>query len=57
MAKFRVHVPEQTIIIDGDLLNGDPLSYWEEHARSLIMWDGENGAFTQVQYELEKIAD
>jgi hypothetical protein len=39
MAKYSVYIPEQTIIVDGDLLDGDPLMYWEEHYRSLIMWD------------------
>jgi hypothetical protein len=37
LPKYSVHIPEQTIIVDGDLLDGDPLAYWEENGRSLIM--------------------
>jgi hypothetical protein len=50
MAKYRVHIPEQTILVDGDLLDGDPLAYWQEHYRSLIMWDTNHGAFSQLAY-------
>jgi hypothetical protein len=57
MAKYSVHIPEQTIIVDGDLLDGDPLTYWTEHYRSLIMWDPENGAFSQLSYTFNRVGD
>jgi hypothetical protein len=50
MAKYSVHIPEQTIPVDGDLLDGDQLAYWMENDRSLILWDTQHGAFSQLNY-------
>ena len=57
MAKYSVHIPEQTIIVDSDLLDGDSLTYWQEHSRSLIMWDTQHGAFSQLSYTFKRISD
>jgi hypothetical protein len=57
MSKYSVHIPEQTILVDGDLRNGDPLAYWEENGRSLIMWDIVAGAFSQMAYTFQRISD
>jgi len=57
MAKYSVHIPEQTILVDGDLLDGDPLAYWKEHFRSLILWDTQNGAFSQLNYTFNRVSD
>ena len=55
MSKYSVHIPEQTILVDGDLLDGDPLAYWEESGHSLIMWDIAHGAFSQLEYRFERV--
>jgi hypothetical protein len=57
MAKYSIHIPEQIIIVDGDLLDGDPLTYWKENYRSLIMWDTQNGAFSQVSYTFNRVGE
>jgi hypothetical protein len=54
MAKYSVHILEQTIVVDGDLLDGDPLAYWREHYRSLIMWDA-HGAFANANYTFHRV--
>jgi len=37
MSKYRVHIPEQTILVDGNLLDGDHVAYWKENHRSLVL--------------------
>jgi hypothetical protein len=55
MPKYSVHVPEQTVLVDGDLLDGDPLAYGKENGRSLIMWDIDHGAFSQLDYRFVRV--
>jgi hypothetical protein len=57
MPKYSVHIPEQTILVDGDKLDGQPLAYWAEHGRSLIMWDPDHGAFANAEYEIQGVSD
>jgi hypothetical protein len=57
MPKHTVHIPEQTILIDEDLLDEDPLTYRREHGRSLIMWDDDHGAFAQTKYQFNRVSD
>jgi hypothetical protein len=57
MPKYRVHIPEQTILVDADLLEGDHLEYWKENHRSLVLWDIPHGAFSQLIYELHLVGD
>ena len=55
MSKYRVHIPEQTILVDGNLLDGDHVAYWKENHRSLVLWDIPHGAFAQLVYELQLV--
>jgi hypothetical protein len=57
MAKCSVHIPEQTILVDSDLLDGDQLAYWKEHFRSLILSDTTHGAFAQLTFTLNLTSD
>lgn len=56
MPKYSVHIPEQTIIVDGDRLEGDMLAS-SQAGHPLILWDQEHGAFAQLNWEYHRISD
>jgi len=54
MPKYSVHIPEQTIIVDGDSIEGERL---DRSGQPLILWDQEHGAFAQLNWEYQRISD
>jgi hypothetical protein len=54
--KYSVHIPEQTVIVDADWLEGEMLVS-SQAGQPLILWDQEHGAFAQLAWEYRRISD